>query len=501
MKDEAAQHKERKSKSLSIRAKLTLWNLSAISFLLVAIAAGFYAVETKNQRKEVDRVLQLKLENLKDYRQDTVHGQKSRTSDVDSPEPTLRSQYVELDSLLMRKNWLDTLIQVSDEDENVLYQSSSLQGQVLAIPYHQSKEIFETVNLKGFPYPFRIVTFRSQYARERHDIIQIGEPLNEMKQLQSDILRGSLIAIPSVLVIGTFIGLFLIRRTLKPVEYLTQQAQKISSENLSQRLPIISTDDEIGKLSLTLNDMIARLEHSIQKIHQFTADASHELRTPLTILQGEIELALKSMNVRPCRGSGEDCRKIFQSNMEEVNRLSRIVHDLLTLSRFDSDQSRIEFHPVCIDDILNKIEEPARLLAIQKKQTFLFKKNEKAIVMSDAAHLQELFLNLVDNAVKYTPEGGKIVFSSTLQNSQVVVKISDTGAGIPEDDLDKIFDRFFRADKERSRSIGGTGLGLAICREIVRTHKGTIHVESKVAQGTTFTVTLPAITALSSQEL
>jgi len=499
MKDEAAQDNERRSRSLSIRAKLTLWNLSAISFLLVVIAAGFYAVATKNQRKEIDRVLQLKLEYLKAFWQEAKHGptgspfrtgpggQKARTSD-----------YAELDSLLMRKNWTDTLVQVSDEDENVLYRSSSLQGHVLAIPSHQSKETFETVDLKGFSYPFRIVSFRSRYTRARHDIIQIGEPLKEMKQLQNDILWGGLIAIPTVLFIGTFIGLFLIRQTLKPVEDLAQQAQRISSESLSRRLPVISTDDEIGKLSLTLNDMIARLEHSIQGIHQFTADASHELRTPLTILQGEIELALKSMHARPCQGNSEDCNKIFQSNLEEVNHLSRIVHHLLTLSRFDSEQNKVEFHPVCIDDILNKIEEPARFLAMQKNQKFHFEKNEKAIVMADASHLQELFLNLVDNAIKYTSQGGKIALFSTLHDSRVVIKISDTGVGIPEDHLDQIFDRFFRVDKERSRSLGGTGLGLAICREIVLTHKGTIRVESKVGQGTTFTVTLPAITTFSS---
>ena len=229
--------------------------------------------------------------------------------------------------------------------------------------------------------------------------------------------------------------------------------------------------------------MIARLEASFNRVRQFTADASHELRTPLTILRGETEIALRTE--RTVNG----LRKTLLSNLEEIDRLSKIINDLLLLSRMDSGREEFHLQEISLDRIVEEKYEQMRTLAKEKGVVMEMERKESLSVRGDPVKLRQLLLNLLDNAIKYTPEGGKVWLSLERSNGFARITVADTGIGIPEEDLPHIFDRFYRVDK--ARRDGGSGLGLSICKLIVEAHKGRIDVDSKPGAGSTFRVYLP----------
>jgi signal transduction histidine kinase len=244
-------------------------------------------------------------------------------------------------------------------------------------------------------------------------------------------------------------------------------------------------NDEIGRLISTFNEMIARLSQSFDQIKQFSIDASHELRTPLTIMRGEVELSLRSTK------DPEEYRRVLVSNLEELLRLSSIVDGLLTMSKADFNQQDIQFGEVHLKDLLAELYEDGKIIAMKKNVGVELRKNEDVVIMGDRLRLHQLLLNLLDNAIKYTPENGHVSMASERQNGFIKVRVADSGVGIPRDQLQKIFDRFYRVDRARSREMGGSGLGLAIAKWIAELHRGHIDVESEVGKGSTFTVFLP----------
>lgn len=285
-----------------------------------------------------------------------------------------------------------------------------------------------------------------------------------------------------VLLTGAF-GMFFARVALRPVADMARTIRQITAESLSLRLKPPATRDETRELADLFNAMLARLEDSFLSERRFIQDVSHELKTPLTILKGELEVALKK-----ARTAGEYAA-ILQSNLEETEKMAKIVGDLLTLARFDNREVRLERARVNLGELLKKTSDSLAGLAQKAGVTLELSPAGGLEVDGDAGQLGRLFLNLLDNAVKYSPEGGKVSVSVYKEDHRPAVKVTDTGAGIPAADLPHIFKRFYRADA--ARSSGGFGLGLAIAKSIAEAHGAEIKAESAPGRGSAFTVIFP----------
>jgi signal transduction histidine kinase len=276
---------------------------------------------------------------------------------------------------------------------------------------------------------------------------------------------------------------------LRPVVVLTEQAERVGRKELGERLPIIPTGDELERLSLALNRMIDRLEAALAHNHRFSADASHELRTPLTIIRGELEslIQLPSIPTTVMEGIG--------SALEECNRMSKIVHSLMTISRLDCGGEQIELVPVDLVEIVSVTLEHMSLLAEEKHISLRFEAQQPTYVTGDPMRLKQIVVNLVDNAIKYTPEEGSVSVFVRAEADKAVILVADTGIGIPVAALPLVFDRFYRTDQARSRESGGIGLGLSIVKAICSVHGGTASVESVEGRGATFRIELPLLSS------
>jgi heavy metal sensor kinase len=278
----------------------------------------------------------------------------------------------------------------------------------------------------------------------------------------------------------------LARRSLAPVGYIASKARSITSNNLDERLATRGTDDEMDDLIRTINEMIARLESSFKRIAEFTADASHELKTPICALRGEAEVLL-SRN-RPL----EEYREGLAHFIERFDHLNRMINDLILLSKFDSSQVELKMDSLRLDLLVQDIGDLFKILAEQKGIDLQVGQVQEVTMMGDKGRLQQLFTNLIDNAIKYTSEGSiRITVEKDGQNA--VVRVRDTGIGIPQGEQEKIFKRFYRVDKSRSKEGGGVGLGLSIAEWIAKTHQGKIEVVSELNQGSVFSVYLPIL--------
>ncbi len=283
-------------------------------------------------------------------------------------------------------------------------------------------------------------------------------------------------------------GALLVQRALHPVDRIISSAERISSRNLSERLHVPQTRDEFERLSTALNNMIRRLDEAFQQIQRFLADASHELRTPLTIIQGELEAIVVKMEMQ------RDVRDIAGSALEEVDRLKKIVEGLFALSRLDAGEAQENCITFDLGALASSTADQMSLLVEDKNISIACHCAEKVIVYGDRARLKQVLVNLLDNAIKYTPAGGNIKVRVTTHEGKALLEVSDNGVGIPDAALPHVFDRFFRVDKARSRELGGAGLGLSIVKSIVTAHHGQVVAESKEGQGTRFSVELPLAT-------
>jgi heavy metal sensor kinase len=279
------------------------------------------------------------------------------------------------------------------------------------------------------------------------------------------------------------IGAFLAKIALKPVDRIIKDMRQITAENLKNRIIIPETKDEIKRLADTFNDMLARLENAFSSQRRFIEDLAHELKTPLAILKGEMEVALKKIR------SAKEYGDILNSGLEEVNRINSVVENLLIFARFENETIMLKTKILDITILLNDIVNDIKILAMQKNIGIFISAQEKITVLGDEDKLRRLFLNVLDNAIKYTPLGGKVDISVTKKNNFVQIKVSDTGIGIPEKEISHIFDRFYQVNKSGHK--GGFGLGLSIARSIVEAHKGRIEAESVLSRGTAFIISLP----------
>jgi heavy metal sensor kinase len=314
--------------------------------------------------------------------------------------------------------------------------------------------------------------------------------LEEVDHELGELWTVLLTTVPIVLLLSGGLGYVLARKALAPMERLRLSTEEITADHLDRRLPVINPQDELGRLTETFNTMIGRLERSFAEIRRFTADASHELRTPLTAIRTEAEVAL----AKPL-GLTEH-QQLLGSILEECDRLTRLTDQLLALAREDVCAARQAQQRVNLAALVGEVAETMRPLADAKELRLDVEVNGATWVLGDAPRLREVFFNLIDNGIKYTPEGGEVALWVGQNGLEAVVTVRDTGIGIPPEHVPHIFDRFYRVDKARSRAEGGTGLGLSIAQSIAGAHGGRIELASTLGQGTTCTVRLPADTEL-----
>ncbi len=455
--------------------KMTLWYI--LTFLVSAlIICAFLYLRLRHQLiKEVDRFLLDETQEL---------------TAVLSRDPNEISFLMKFEDEAMTRKYYPFFFRILDKNGRSVYVSKEFRGigykvnDRVIINATDGKETLEDVRPPGRRTPFRMISTPFYREGRLTYIIQLATHLHYVRKSLSVFKSNILAAFPILLMLGSIGGWLLARKSLSPIGYIASKAQSITSQNLSERLTPRGTEDEMDDLIRTINEMISRLENSFQRMAEFTADASHELKTPLCVLRGEAEVLLSKER------TGEDYQEAFAHFIEQFDRLNQMVDNLILLSKSDSSRAELKMAPLRLDLLIKNIGDLFQVLAEQKNISFVMDPFQEVWVMGDKIRLQQLFTNLIDNAIKFTSEGTVRI---TMEKSEEVafVKIGDTGIGIPDEEQERIFKRFYRIDKSRSRGTGGAGLGLSISEWIAHAHRGKIEVKSEVNQGSTFTVSLP----------
>jgi heavy metal sensor kinase len=349
----------------------------------------------------------------------------------------------------------------------------------------KGKNSYSTIENKG--ERFRVYTSPIRYNNARIvGAIQVIMSLSGIERTLNKLLMLLLFSIPILLVIASFGGNILAKNALNPIDSIVDMTRSIETENLDKRLPMMSTDIEIRRLVETLNEMLERIERGFNREKQLTQNISHELRAPLTIIKGNISLALRK------RRSIEEYISILQEVEREVDYMACMINELLFLAREDELNQRRYFKEVLLNALIEEIYLEFLPLAKEKNIALnLDLPPSQIMIKGNSSSLERLFRNLIENAIKYTPDGGIVEIKVRLEENLVRIDIKDTGIGISQEDIPHIFERFYRADKSRHR--GGFGLGLAIAYAIAKSHSGEIKVESSKDKGSVFTVILPII--------
>lgn len=316
-------------------------------------------------------------------------------------------------------------------------------------------------------------------------LFRVGMLLDQAKEELRQLALALTLLVPLVLLVGAAAGWWMAGQTLRPVAEITKTGQKITASNLNERLRLRGTGDELDQLSATLNDMIGRLQASFEQMSQFISNVSHELRTPLAAVRGNSEIALRTGRTEA------EYRAALAGNIEELDRLGRTVSDLLALARAEAGQMPLDRKLENLAELVQDAVESTRVLAGERGISLDCKVDGDSVAEVDAQYLLRLLVNLIDNAIKYNRANGRVEVSLGRTDSGVVISIADTGAGIPKEELPRIFDRFFRGRAEGEGRASGAGLGLSLAHWVARAHGGRMEVETQLGQGTTFRVWLP----------
>jgi heavy metal sensor kinase len=316
-------------------------------------------------------------------------------------------------------------------------------------------------------------------------LVELGASLDPVEAVQSRLLSLLGILLPLLLVCAAGGGYLLVGRALRPVDRISQTAEQFSVQDLNARMPVVPSGDALERLTISLNHMLGRLSDSVQTSRRFLADASHELRTPLTVVKGELQEIVATDSVEG------DIRERIGSVLEEVERLEHLVSGLLVLSRLDAGEAPLEWSDVDLGELAAGTAEQMRLMAEDRGIQLECSQLHSAIVQADRGRLKQVIVNLLDNAIRFTPRGGTVTLRTVPGESQHALEVQDTGVGIPAAALPNIFDRFFRVDEARSREDGGAGLGLSIVKSICSAHRAEIEVDSELGRGTRMRLKLP----------
>ncbi len=457
----------------TLRGRLTL-----LYGILLALGLAFYAVGTSvyllhDLRKQQDASLDREIE--------TVEGLISVSSEG---EVELRSEEGEARPDSPERGYL---LEIWSAAGKPMFLSEGLDGSSLGPAPDLTRKPFDRS-----PHTYRLQNgARVRVEARRHEIegrvllLRLAVSEEPLWDEFWDMVSVLAIGLPvTVLLIG-FAGYAIAGRALRPVDAMANRAREISAEHLNERLTIQNPGDELGQLGLAFNETLARLEKSFEQLRRFTADASHELRTPLTAIRSVGEVALQNT------GDASYYRDIIGSMLEEVNRLTRLVESLLTMSRADAGQIQLQRISVGVLDLAKEAAALLEVLAEEKHQTIVVDGDPSLAVRADRLILRQALINLIDNAVKYSPAGGKIRVHVHAADGNAVIEVQDSGPGIPPEHAEKVFERFYRVDKARSRAEGGAGLGLSIVHWSVSVHGGKVELDRDAAPGCAFVIRLP----------
>jgi heavy metal sensor kinase len=457
-------------KRLSIRLRLTAWYMAILLASLSLFGIVAFVAMRKGIEKSVD-------ENL--------GGQADGVAEVMGR--VLQQEPAELQEELREHQELREqadFLQVCDRDGRWIYRSRLMEHYDVPVPVKAS---YSAYNVVSADLPLRVVV-REINAGGQTYRIQVAVPMDDFYDALDQFKLMILLLSPLLLFLASAGGYWLSRRALAPVDQITSAAQDINSNSLAKRLDIPQSGDELQRLSETLNSMLERLESSFNRITQFTADASHELRTPLALMRTTSEVSLRTSQ------TVADYQEAQEEVLAELEKTSSLVEKLMLLARADAGVETLQHAPVNLAECLRDACKDGNVLAAAKRLTFTeVIESSELIVEGDSHALHRLFLILIDNAVKYTPSGGSITVGLKRTDASAVAEFRDTGIGIAADDLPNIFERFYRADKARSREFGGVGLGLSIARWVAEAHRGSIEVRSTPGTGSVFLIRLPLL--------
>ena len=463
--------------ALSIRARLTLWYSALLAVSMLILAGAAYALLWYGSVQDMDDALQGVARALE--RQAPRRGNPFVPADVDA---------------LFRRffgfsPW-DRFVERRDLAVPAVPSRPGTPSRTLPLSVEARRnaaaglETYETV--EGLAeYPVRVLTKPLVAGGRVRNVIQVGMSQENLFATRRRFLWVMTAVLPLGLLLAAGGGWALARRALAPVERMAEAARRISAERLAERLEESGTDDELDRLSRVLNAMLERLDLSFRQVRQFSADASHELQTPLTILQGELEVALRTPR------SPQAYRESIASALQEIEHMATLVEGLLLLARADAGMLRLDLKPIDAAQLLADVYDRMRIVAQRRSIALDLEALEPHLIFGDGERLRRVLLNLVDNAVKYTPAGGRVALSVQRENLRVCMSVRDTGIGLSEAEKEHVFQRFYRAGSARDHGARGSGLGLCIASSIVEAHGGTLEVTSRVGEGSTFRVCLP----------
>lgn len=457
-----------------VRTRLTLWYVALIATVLVlswSVVGLFLFLQLRNQ---VDHYAIQDIETVEGLLFFDPAGRLELREDYHN--------HVE------SKQVLEWLLEVRSPEGDILYRNDRLGTQSLGgAPFSGEGVGGYSVRATRLADGTRVRLASRRHSLDgRSFVIRLGYSEEAVWARVEELAEASAFALPFVLAIAGFVGYWLARRALAPVEVMTQQAERIMPGHLHERLPTGAVNDELGHLARVFNDLLSRLEQSFEQLRRFTSDASHELRTPLALMRSVGEVGLQKS------GTIEEYRDIIGSMLEEVNRLTALVENLLTIARADAGQISLRRSVFVAMDLAREACELLDVLIEDKRQQVRFEGDGEASLEGDRLLLRQALLNIIHNAVKYTPTGGTILVRvGRSKGDQVRLEVVDTGPGIPPEHAARIFDRFYRVDHARTGNGSGVGLGLSIAQWAVQMHDGEIRLVSSDA-GCMFQILLPA---------
>ncbi|HEY2459864.1 MAG TPA: heavy metal sensor histidine kinase [Candidatus Acidoferrum sp.] len=478
----------------SVRVRLTFWYTAVLTCVLVVLALTTYFVLRQSSMRRTDN----SLVELADAFLTTVNAELH-----DQPEAGSLQNAVQ--TATSEHSFRDFVFLVFDQQNRAVVTSQDLPAQLLPTQAPpdlvqkftdtapQSSRQIRNVRLGGQHYRGYARRFLAEGQPYTLIVLQSLHTQNEFLEQVSGTFA---LIIPLAILLASIGGYFLARRSLSPVVAMSAQAGQIGATNLHERLPVQNAKDELGLLAASFNELLDRLDQSFERQRRFVADASHELRTPVAVLCGEAEVAL-SQSAR----SPEEYRESLDVLRKEAHRLKHIIEDLFTLARADAGQYPLIATDFYLDELAAECARSVRTLALAKQITIHCEAVREIPVRADEALLRRMILNLLDNAIKHTPQGGSISVACHRQDSVCTLSVADSGSGIPAEFQTHIFERFFRADKVRARTEsdgGGAGLGLSICRWIAEAHQGRVELTSSGPAGSTFTFFLP-LTSIAAE--
>ncbi len=471
----------------SVRMRLTLWYTAVLACVLIALAFAAYFILRENFNRRNDS----SLAELGDSFLSTVNAELRSASGSNALTESI-------EAAISEHRFRDVTFLVLDQKGNVIFASQdwpseskqSVESSAILRRWVTTTSFadhgFRTVRLGGNAYRGYVRNF--SVAPGAYTLVVL-QSLRRQEEFLETLTTTFALVIPLAIVLASAGGYFLARRSLSPVVAMSTQAGRIGAENLHDRLQVRNPKDELGHLAQSFNDLLDRLDESFERQRRFVADASHELRTPVAILCGEADVALS----QPDRPS-EEYRESLDILRAEARRLKHIVEDLFTLARADAGQHPLTLSDFYLDELVEECARNMRTLASAKQVALNSDAPKEMPIHADETLLRRMIMNLLDNAIKYTPAGGTVSIICNERDSQYNLIVLDTGEGIPSELQPRIFERFFRADKVRSHADrdGGAGLGLSISLWIAEAHGGRIELTRSNQDGSTFTVLLPA---------